>query len=275
MCLRMALAVLVALVLQPVAAHAQSSQEESGIAVGEGWEFEAGLYLFASAIDGEIGVRSFTSDVDVPFDKVLENLQMGAMGNVEARHGRWSLIGDGIYMRLEDDASRASRGGRLLATLEVEIEQTMLAGYGAYTLFEQTRNANTSEREFWIDAVAGMRYNRIAVDYDIAAAAFGLTTAADRSSITDWVDPVVGARIGYVPLRNWLVMAWGDIGGFGVGAEHTWQVMGTLGYRFENGVGLFGGYRAFAIDYEEGSGNSYLSYDLLYTGPVVGLSYRF
>ncbi len=66
----------------------------------------------------------------------------------------------------------------------------------------------------------------------------------------------------------------GDVGGFGVGSDFTWQLFG--GYAFDFwGSNLHGlvGYRALAVDYTQ-DGPSKNNLDLILHGPVVGLSFR-
>lgn len=91
----------------------------------------------------------------------------------------------------------------------------------------------------------------------------------------DWVDPVIGLRATYVPYDNWFLSGWFDFGGFGVGSQQTYQLIGTVGYRFENGLDLFAAYRSYHFKYETGSGADYLDLDLTYSGPEFGLAYRF
>ena len=66
----------------------------------------------------------------------------------------------------------------------------------------------------------------------------------------------------------------GDVGGFGVGSDFTWQLFG--GYAFDFwGSNLHGvvGYRALAVDYTQDGPNKN-NLDLILHGPVIGLSFR-
>ena len=49
--------------------------------------------------------------------------------------------------------------------------------------------------------------------------------AIARSGSVDWVDPVVGGRIRYnlVPGQDFILR--GDVGGFGVGSQFTWNAL--------------------------------------------------
>jgi hypothetical protein len=66
---------------------------------------------------------------------------------------------------------------------------------------------------------------------------------------------------------------------FGADSELSWNVVGA--YSFEIGVyhdatvsGMLG-YRALAVDFEQGSGPNRYIYDAVQHGPLVGLTARF
>jgi hypothetical protein len=60
----------------------------SGAQAADDWRFAGTLCLWAAGINGEtVG----GADIDVDFDTLLDNLDMGFMGAVEARRGTaWS-----------------------------------------------------------------------------------------------------------------------------------------------------------------------------------------
>ena len=68
----------------------------------------------------------------------------------------------------------------------------------------------------------------------------------------------------------------GDLCGFGVGSDFSWQVVG--GYIFDfgtwQGVTVSGviGYRALSVDYTQGEGRRRYEFDMVQRGPVLGLS---
>lgn len=252
------------------------AQDEAENAGHDDWQFDASAYLFASAITGDVGVGPVTTDVDVSFGDILEGLEGGIMGYGQARKGPWSLIADVAYLKVTADNELASAGGALTANLDVELKQTILAGYGAFRVYDRPWRANNQDGiGLSIDVLGGARYNRVVTELDARAAILGLTTSSQRDRTVDWVDPVVGVRAVVVPARNWRVTLWGDYGGFDVGADSTWQLIGLVGYTFDNGIDLFGGYRAYAFDYSEGSGGSRLDLDLTYAGPLVGIGFQF
>ena len=65
----------------------------------------------------------------------------------------------------------------------------------------------------------------LAVDGPVATVA--------RSGNKTWFDPMIGIAGGVKLGNGFGLRAQGDYGGFGAGAEHDWQIDGTLGYQIE------------------------------------------
>ena len=124
-----------------------------------------------------------------------------------------------------------------------------------------------------IDVLGGVRYNSLEVDLGVQVTLLGLTAAASRNRTEDWADGVVGVRAQYGGSRGWGASGWADIG---KGSDSSsYQLAGFVNYRFENNVNLFGGYRHLSVKWEDGSGASFIELDLEYSGPMLGVSYRF
>ena len=114
-----------------------------------------------------------------------------------------------------------------------------------------------------LDILAGARMNWLEVDLGI-----GTTT---RSADESWVDPIVGMRFRAQLSPSFYFRAEGDIGGFDVGSDLTWQAMAGFGWSFRDNGGLFLGYRALGTDYSDGG----FTYDLVAHGPLIGLELTF
>jgi len=71
----------------------------------------------------------------------------------------------------------------------------------------------------------------------------------------------------------------GDVGGFGVGSEFSWQAIATynspLGEIHGIPVDGYVGFRALAADYSQGSGKTKFEWDNVIYGPVIGATMRF
>jgi opacity protein-like surface antigen len=63
----------------------------------------------------------------------------------------------------------------------------------------------------------------------------------------------------------------GDIGGFDVSSELTWQAMAGFGYRVMDNGAILLGYRGIGTDYTDGG----FTYDVVAHGPVIGFEYHF
>ena len=90
-----------------------------------------------------------------------------------------------------------------------------------------------------------------------------------------WFDPTIGLRFAGPIGERWSYGVLGDIGGFGVGSDLTWQLTGSLSVRMtEHSLFTFG-YRYIAFDYEEGQGLEAFKIDLAEHGPALGFRFEF
>ena len=112
--------------------------------------------------------------------------------------------------------------------------------------------------------LAGLRYWNYSLDVDVFS--FGV---ADRDR--DWVDPVVGARGTAELNEDWSLQWRGDIGGFGVGSDFSFQLLAGLRYAFHESGHLAFGYRHLDVDYDDDG----LVYDSAFSGPILGLLWGF
>ena len=95
------------------------------------------------------------------------------------------------------------------------------------------------------------------------------------SGAEDWWDPIVGARASLPIGTKFNVGFNGDIGGFDVGSDLTWQAFPYVGWQFAKSASLQLGYRFLYTDYESGSGTSRFKYDMLTQGPQLGVTFPF
>ena len=86
-----------------------------------------------------------------------------------------------------------------------------------------------------------------------------------------WVDPIVGARFQTAIAGPVFARLGGDIGGFGVSSDFTWQVYGVLGVNVARNFSIGFGYRALGTDYSSGG----FKYDVTSYGPTIGSEFRF
>ena len=72
------------------------------VAADDDWQFDATLYLWGAGIDGTTRTGG---DIDISFGDLWDNLDMAFMGALEARKGKWGLLGDFVYLYVSADDS--------------------------------------------------------------------------------------------------------------------------------------------------------------------------
>ena len=71
----------------------------------ENWEIRLMPYVYFLSIDAEGTINGLSGNVDLSFGDIVDNLDFGAMGRVEAWKGKWGFIFDGLFMNLSKDGS--------------------------------------------------------------------------------------------------------------------------------------------------------------------------
>lgn len=264
-------AILAASVAGTVPAYAQNEEPQARTSsdfVSEDWQFQISPWLWGLSISGETTVRGVSTEVDIGFRDILDRLNFGLFLEAEARRNRLGLYANMMFADLGTNAG--------IGPFDIEVGSTVfMAGAGlGYRLGPLPVGGDGSANHpvLVIDPFVGFRYTNLDVDLDIAG-------GPDVSAGQDWVDPVFGARTILQIDRNWRVMVLGDVGGFGVGSDFTWQAAGLVGYSF----GLFAeddttasvGYRALGQDFDTGSGSRRFDWDVVYQGPMASLAIRF
>jgi hypothetical protein len=92
-----------------------------------------------------------------------------------------------------------------------------------------------------------------------------------RSKGKDWADPIVGLRGQWNLNEKWYLAGKGDIGGFGVNSDFTWELQGTVGYNFTPCFSTEIGYRYFDTDYD----NDGFTYDVTQAGILLNFNFTF
>jgi hypothetical protein len=250
----------------------QRRDEPSLAAVSDGWRGEFIGWLWVVGMDGDIGVRGQSAEVDASFSDILDESDsiLALQGRIEVGKGRWGVFIDGMYSSLGAD-DQTGPGG--LADVDVTFD-TILIDFGlTYRLaeWEPEGGAAANRRDISIDLYGGGRYTDLEMELDPA-----LLPASTQGK--DWIDPIVGAKLVLPIAEDWHLMTWGDIGGFGVESDFTWSATGVIGYdftMFDLSASLYAGYRALGQDYSEGSGSNEFVWDMVQHGPIVGLSISF
>jgi hypothetical protein len=251
---------LIACLIGLIGAHAAlpASAEDP---VSEDWQFQIAPYAWALAADGNATVKGHKSDVDLSFKDIWDELNYGVMLEGEARKGRLGIKVNVLYANLGD----SEHVDGIKIDPDVNLFWGDIVGYYRLGPWDLNGEGGDDSPQLIVDPYAGIRYTYLDVDLDFSP---GPKVGADK----DWVDPIVGLRTLWKLTPRWGVTAMGDIGGFGVGSDFSWQTTGLVTYRFS----LFGdrdakfaaGYRALYQDYSSGSGANKFEWDVTLHGPI-------
>jgi hypothetical protein len=219
------------------------------------WEFSvAPFYLWAVNMEGDVRIKNVAAPVELEFGDIFDSLEGLFTAHFEGWwRQKWGLLFDVSYINIGDDQATP------VATVDVDFENVMVELAGFYR-FTKGRHA--------LEPLVGIRYTSLEVDLEGAILGIPFKTGEDEG----WVDPIIGARYKYNITEKWSVLLRGDIGGFTVGSDFTWNLVGLIYFQPWKHVGFAGGYRALDVDYESGSGLSKFKYDVLMYGPILGVN---
>ena len=226
----------------------------AGSAAAEEWSFVVSAYGWFPAMEVDATIDrpggSVSAEVSTSATEILEALNFGVFGTAEARRGRLGLFGDVFFTDLG-----VSQTGPLGGRQSVANDLFMFTGAGAWRLWEDGGS--------FVDAYGGGRL--VSLDTTVTAGALS------ASKSTTYVDPIVGARVGYAATERVTLNASANIGGFGAGSEFTWEAYAGANYAFTERVSAELGYRYLSIDYE----NDGKEINMQMFGPFTALVVRF
>ena len=237
-----AAAALACAVLGPGQANAQDS-----------WDFRGFIYLWGASVGGE---TTTGQSIDVSFSEVVEKLDFGIMGALEARRNRWAIFGDAIYLAVSD-SDGALVGPGIPASADVDVDGLVLSASVGYDLFRDERSH--------LNGFGGLRY----IDMSTKA---NLTVPNGSRRFSDTLsnlDGVVGVR-GALELSNlWDLIYYADVGAGD--SDLTWQAAAMFDYEINDRWTASFGYRHLAWEVD----NSNTLSEISFSGPFVGAKFNF
>lgn len=243
--------------LAGVAASSVAAAQSTGSG-GSGWEFAVTPYLWASGTKVDIDTPQGESiKVDESFTDILGDLKFAFMGTFEVKHGRFVSVQDIIFLSLGSSAD----GHIGPIPLDVDVDEKLLTTthlFG-YRVVDQG--------PMFVDLFAGARITSVKVDLDLT----GPLQTIERDSKKTEFGPVIASRFRAPLGGKWGVGIYGDLGGFGVGADLSWQLLGTVQYDLSDRWRLLAGWRHFSAKQSKNDFDVHIKLD----GPILGATYRF
>jgi len=274
-------------------------QFEAVETTGQGdWRVRATPYMWALGTSGSLTIRNETVGADTTLIDAMTRssaFPIAFMGRIDASNGPWSAYGDFAFVRLRfadsflnlrsptaDILVGLSGSGHLRQTLGIGEAGV---GYELARFHQTTGNANAYTA---FDAYAGARYGNMSAKIDLTS--FGVAGSqylGEQQAIVVqrnligrlwWLDPVIGLRMRFDSGDRDRFELRGDIGGFGVGSNFSWQTYGGWSRDFDwNGVKFAGliGYRALGLNVTKWVNGRENGIDEILHGPITGVSFEF
>lgn len=225
-----------------------------------GWQFFTIGYLWTSGMKGDVGVGPNVppAHVDLSFTDVLKSFKLSFMGMAMVQKGRFVAVGDITWVKLGTSEHVGVRDPNFL---EVDLESRSFTGTLAagYRLVDQGPLS--------LDLMAGIRLSAMTTKLKLE----GSDQSVEGKSSATWIDPIVAARLRAPLARRWTLGLYGDVGGFGVSSDITWQLIGTVQYDLSKNSTIAAGWRHYETDYHH---DGFLN-DTAMTGPIIGVVTRF
>jgi hypothetical protein len=223
------------------------------------WEVGLTAYIWASGMNGDIGVKGVQPvNVDMSFGDIFDHLKFAGMASIQARHDRFVIAGDIQYVSLGASKDLKIRDVSFVEG-DLDTSTFVASALAGYRLTGRSRTT--------LDLMAGGRINSVSTSIRLSGP---LRTATAHDTKT-WIDPIIGAHAS-VPLSSQTSLAaYGDVGGFGVSSDLTWQLLGVVQYDFNDRWRASVGWRHYAVDYHK---DAFL-YDVSLSGPIIGIRYSF
>jgi hypothetical protein len=228
------------------------TNESTKVENKDNWEFSVTPYVWFSGLSADISFLNQNIPLEASFSDVVKNLKMAGLLHAEAKKGKWIIITDIVYMKLD----KKGRIERLNLDTNLELKQFIA---------ELDLGYNVLNVDDWLflDVYGGLRYFETTSQLNV-----GAQTLLDKTINVN--DPVLGVRFKTVT-EKWINGAQIDAGGFGIGSEISWKGNIYTGYRFSKTFSLLLGFQGYGVDYKKDA----FGLDLVVAGFATGFNFNF
>jgi hypothetical protein len=231
----------------------QTSSDDSG------WHFGLTPYIFLPSLSGTVGARGHSIELgssNFGGTGKRDNFVIGFMAAVEARKGRLVIVNDLIWANITSEKDTV---GPLYGSAKVGTKAFILDPEAGYRFVNSEKGS--------VDVLAGVRIWSVEANLDTTT---GVMPGFSVSQRKTWAAPVVGIRGTANVTPRFFLSGKFDIGGAGIGADLTTQLIGLAGFKFTKHVAMLGGYRWLQVDYDDKHG---FLFDTQMSGIVAGLKF--
>lgn len=231
--------------------------DTNSVVTQSGWTITIAPYFWVAGIKGDIAQFGLPQvHVDASFSDILDHLDFGAMAVGEARYDRYSIFGDIMYTKLSNSATTPLG----IVANDVEVTSKTFAGLlgAGYSVFDGPNGH--------VDVVGAVRLWSTETTISFNG---GVLNGVEGDDSATWVDALAGLKGNYFLTPNFYLTGWAMAGAGG--ADLDWDVMGGVGYKFNDRISAVAGYRALGVDYS----NDGFVFDVVQQGPIIGMAIHF
>ena len=243
------------------------------------WRFSIIPYLWLMGINGKTTIKGRTSNLNVSFGDIWDNLDFAAEVHIEAWRDRYGFFVDTSFAKI---AIKDNVDLRFDNSLNAKfITKFFLGEFGGFYRLGTWQLGGGAESykskansSLTLDLIGGGRYWYLKNELDIKGP-FGVDPNVSDSQ--NWFDFIVGGRVN-LALNKFFIQLRSDIGGFGLGfsSDISWNIAGYIGYELPwYRITPIIGYRALYDKYKDGSGDNRFVWDAWIYGPQIGVAFQF
>jgi hypothetical protein len=142
---------------------------------------------------------------------------------------------------------------------EVDFKLLIVTGLAGYRVVDQG--------PLFVDLMAGARLTGAKAKLEIS----GPFETRERTLKKTQIGPVLASRLGAPLGGKWGASVYGDVGGFGISSDLSWQLMGTIQYQLSKKWQLGAGWRHLSARVERRG----FKFKQVLDGPILVVRFRF
>ena len=225
------------------------------------WNFDARLdaWLVQMSVGVQQKTLGFEQNIFLSFDDVISNLDWIIPVGTDIRYKRFGFMPEVTGLKLSGNGETPAA---LYSNLEIGMTMWVINLPVYYRVIEKPG--------YSLDFLAGARYFSADIDLDFSGGLVGNNRGrlSANAGTENW-DGIVGARVKHDLNDRLYYSIYGDVGAGD--SDLTWQVLASLGYRFNERFSALAGYRYL---YYEG-GDAQKAVDVTGSGPQISFNWEF
>ncbi len=237
------------------------------------FNFSINPYFWFMAVGGTVGYYDGQKyGFNKSFSDAVKYLKMGAAVAGKFKYDRVSFVYDISYVNLKGFGTEVPQG-RGIVSSNWTAKQTLYDLFLSY-LFP------SKNKDVMVDVYLGTRIWALETEATIiindTITSKGGTVIEPKTNTAPaysntWVDPVLGVNSEFRIGKQWFAYLKGDIGGFSVNSQMTWQMTGGFAYLISPNWPVTFGMKYVGVNYDKNARN----WTVNDYGPTLSIGYRY